>query len=281
MFGTGVEDREPVKLGGNLTSYQCGNLAATAILAAVTMAEQSGRGCHIDLSMFEAQAGSVDRRVTYLLWYLWSGRVCGRAPADALRLLPNSFFPTAEGHVLVFTLLAWVERMLATLDDDELTKRFGEPDWLHDEELADRVQAVLFPWLFEGDKTDRARQAQRHKWAVTPLNPPVDVLNDQHFADRGYFVETGHPVAGRFRQTGAPFRLGQDWDRAWRLAAPAPTLGQHDRDQIRGQGWALTPPPPAGGHRHPATAPGGHPGAGHDRGVGRAVVHHAPRRPRG
>ncbi len=242
MFGTGVETREPVKLGGNLTSYQCGNLAATSVLAAVTIAERSGTGMHIDLSMFEAQAGSVDRRVTYLLWYLWSGRVVGRQPLDSLRTLPNSFFPTAEGHVLIFTLLAWIERMLATLDDADLTAKFANPEWIHDETLADEVQAILYPWLFEGDKIDRAAAAQRHKWAVTPLNPPIDVLNDKHFADREYFVTCDHPVAGRFRQTGAPFRLGEDWDSAWRLDTPAPTLGQHD-DDVRANRWRTSPPP--------------------------------------
>lgn len=236
MFGTGVETREPVKLGGNLTSYQCGNLAATSTMAALTMAERSGHGTHIDLSMFEAQAGSVDRRVTYLLWYLWSGRVVGRQPPGALRTLPNSFFPTAEGHVLIFTLLAWVKRMLATLDNDDLAKRFDNPAWLHDEDLADEVQAVLYPWLFEGDKGDRAKSAQQHKWAVTPLNSPIDVLNDQHFADRAYFVDCEHPTAGHYRQTGPPFRLGDDWDHAWKLRSPAPMLGQHT-DDITTNGW--------------------------------------------
>ncbi len=236
MFGTGVETREPVKLGGNLTSYQCGNLAATAILAAVTTAEQSGRGSHIDLSMFEAQAGSVDRRVTYLLWYLWSGRVVARQAPGVLRTLPNSFFPTADGHILIFTLLAWIDRMLATLDSDELNARFANPDWIHDETLTDEVQAVLYPWLFEGDKSDRAKAAQDNKWAVTALNPPVDVLNDQHFIDRHYFVTTDHPEAGRFRQTGAPFRLGETWDQAWQLRRPAPTLGQHNQE-VADQGW--------------------------------------------
>jgi len=226
MYGTGVADREPAKLAGNVISYQCGNLAATATLAALNMAEASGQGLHIDLSMFEAQAGSVDRRVTYLLWYLWSGRVVARQPADTLRTLPNGFFPTAEGHVLAFTLLPWIPRMLAVLDDAGLSERFANTDWMRDDDLADEVQAVLIPWLFEGDKTDRARQAQASKWAMTALNPPIDVLNDQHFVDRGYFVETNHPVAGRYHQPGAPFRLGD----AWQLHRPAPTLGQHDTE---------------------------------------------------
>ena len=228
MFGTGVDGQAPVKLGGNVISYQCGSLAATATLAAIEIAEQSGNGTHIDLSMFEAQAGSVDRRVTYLLWYLWSGRVANRQPPGAVRTLPNGFFPTADGHVLAFTLLPWVPRMLEVLDDDNLSRRFEDPDWIRDETVTDELQAVLYPWLYEGDKIDRSQTAQAAKWAMTPLNPPIDVMNDDHFADRGYFVDTEHPVAGRYRQTGAPVRMGD----AWQLHRPAPLLDQHG-DEIR------------------------------------------------
>jgi len=232
MYGTGVDGREPVKLGGNVISYQCGNLAAAATLAAVEVAEQSGSGTHIDLSMFEAQAGSVDRRVTYLLWYLWSGLVAGRQPPDAVRALPNGFFPTADGHVLAFTILPWIPRMLEVLDDDNLRTRFENPDWIRDEELTDELQAVLYPWLYEGDKAERAKTAQASKWAMTPLNPPVDVLDDGHFADRGYFVDVDHPVAGRYRQTGAPVRMGD----SWQLRTPAPTLDQHGSELRAGLG---------------------------------------------
>ncbi len=227
MYGTGVDTREPVKLGGNLTSYQAGNVAATATLSALLMAEQSGVGAHIDLSMFEAQAGSLDRRVTYLLWYLWSGRVVGRQADGAVRMLPNSFFDTADGHVLVFTLLPWVPRMLEVLDDAGLAERFDQPDWLHDDSLPDEIMSVFIPWLYEGDKSDRSERAQAEKWAMTPLNPPVDLIDDSHFTDRNFFVSVEHPVAGSYRTPGAPFRIGHDWDQVWQLTSAAPLLDQH------------------------------------------------------
>lgn len=234
MYGTGVDTREPVKLGGNLTSYQSGNVAATATLSALLVAEQSGVGVHIDLSLFEAQAGSLDRRVTYLLWYLWSGRVVGRQADGAVRMLPNSFFDTADGHVLVFTLLPWVPRMLEVLDDAGLAERFDQPDWLHDDTLPDEIMSVFIPWLYEGDKSDRSERAQAEKWAMTPLNPPVDLIDDPHFTDRDFFVEVEHPVAGSYRTPGAPFRIGDKWDEVWQLTSAAPLLDEHGpaiRDQ--------------------------------------------------
>ena len=254
MYGTGVDVREPLKLGGNLTSYQAGNIATTATMAALMMAERSGRAVHVDLSMFEAQAGSVDRRVTYLLWYLWTGRVVGRQAVDSLRMLPNSFFETLDGHVLVFTLLPWVPRMLDVLDDAGLRQRFAHPDWLHDDDLADEIMSVFIPWLFGGDKGDRARVAQQEKWAITPLNSPVDLLHDPHFTDRDFFVEVDHPVAGRFRQPGAPFRIGDEWDHVWQLGSPAPVLDEHG-SELRAEFPAssaprMRTPPPATGVQH-------------------------------
>ncbi len=223
MTATGTDDAEPVKLGGNLTTYQCGNIGATATLAAVMIAEQSGQGTHIDLSMFEAQAGSIDRRVTHLLWYLWSGIAQGRQPADRVNVLPVGFYPTLEGHALVFTIPAWYDRMLETLDDPELADRFANPNWMVDEDLGEVIEAQLVPWMFSHDKQSAAEDAQSHRWAVTPLNAPVDVIDDPHFVDRGFFVDVDHPVAGVVRQPGPPFRLGD----SWRLRRAAPTLDQH------------------------------------------------------
>ena len=229
MFGTGVDGQEPVKLGGNVISYQCGSLAATATLAAIEIAEQSGNGTHIDLSMFEAQAGSVDRRVTYLLWYLWSGRVANRQPPGAgshaaERILPDRRRARPRIH----------PPSLGAPDVGGAQRRRPQPRGSTTPTgsatrlLTDQLQAVLYPWLYEGDKIDRSQTAQAAKWAMTPLNPPIDVMNDDHFADRGYFVDIEHPVAGRYRQTGAPVRMGD----AWQLHHPAPLLDQHG-DEIR------------------------------------------------
>ncbi len=250
MYSTGVADREPVKLGGSLTSYQVGNLGAAAALAAVTMAEQSGRGTHIDLSAFEAQTGSVDRRVTYLLWHQWSGRVVGREVSEVVRALPNGFAPTADGYVLSFTLPMWIPRMLEVIGDDELVAAFAEADWMRNDDLADEIQARFIPWLYEGDKADRSATAQAAKWAVTPLNAPTDLIDDAHFTERDYFVEVDHPAAGRIQVPGAPFRLGAEWDKAWQVRRPAPLLDEH--------GEALR-------SRVAITTEGAHPGASSDQ----------------
>ena len=74
MSATGQASREPVKMGGEIGQYQCGGIGATAALGALRLAEQSGRSVHVDLSNVDTQVTSIDRRMTYLLNRVYTGR---------------------------------------------------------------------------------------------------------------------------------------------------------------------------------------------------------------
>jgi len=226
MWGTGISDREPLKLGGEETSYQCGQVATVATMAALMMARVGGGSTHIDLSCFEAQAGTIDRRVSYLLYQLWGGGDCGREARQTQHNTPVGFFPTLDGHALAFTIPSWIPRMLEVLDDDDLRARFADPRWMYDAELPDLVDAAFYPWILERTSAEAASEGQAHRWPITPLNAPVDIVDDPHFVERDFFVEVEHPVAGRIRQPGPPFRL----EGGWAIRHPAPTLGQHQAE---------------------------------------------------
>ena len=242
MWGTGIDEREPVKLGGDVTSYQVGNLAAVPTLAAYLISRRSGRPAHVDVSAFEAQAGTIDRRSSYLIYQAYTGTDVAREPRQPQRASPVGFYPVTDGWALVFTLPTWAPRMVQTLaaaglglgdgeDGSSLAERFASPRWVFDPDLPDMVETALYPWLFSHSKASVAAAAQVHKWAVTPLNAPVDVLDDEHFVSRGAFVDVTHPVAGTVTQLTAPFRLhaGSDSpsDTGPDVPAPAPLLGEH------------------------------------------------------
>ena len=245
MWGTGIDEREPVKLSGDVTSYQVGNLAAVPTLAALMMSQRHGRPSHIDVSAFEAQAGTIDRRASYLLYEAWTGTDVGRDPRQPQRASPVGFYPTADGWALVFTLPSWAPRMVQTLTDaglggeggdgDSLAERFASPAWLVDPELPDMVETALYVWLADHTQSSVGAAAQVNKWGVTPLNAPIDLLDDPHFEARGFFVPVEHPAAGTVHQLGAPFRIHRDapTDAAEQASAaprPAPLLGEHDAE---------------------------------------------------
>ncbi len=245
LNSTGIEDREPVKLGANLGLYQCGNVAAMAALAALTSAAQTGDGIHIDLANLETQAGSIDRRMTYLLYKAYTDRDAPRLGGVNVGPLPLGVFPTEDGYVYLACMPAWIPRMLATVGDPDLAQRYANPAFMADTELPEYVDSVMYGWTLPRTRQQAMEEAQANGWAVTALNAPVDVLDDPHFTERGFFVEVDHPVAGRFRQPGPPIRL----DDGWALRRPAPLLGQHTVEVL-----AELPPEPS-----PVTSAAGSP----------------------
>ena len=67
LYTTGLDYREPVKMGANVGLYQAGTVAAYATLSASLSARETGTGEHVDVSIMETQAGSIDRRMSMLL----------------------------------------------------------------------------------------------------------------------------------------------------------------------------------------------------------------------
>ena len=268
MWGTGINEREPVKLSGDVTTYQVGNLAAVPTLAALMMSQRTGRSTHLDISAFEAQAGTIDRRASYLLYEAYTGSDVGREARQPQRASPVGFYPTANGWALVFTLPSWAPRMVKTLIDaglggdegsgDSLAERFANPAWIADPDLPDIVETSLFMWLAGHTQDTVAAAAQVNKWGVTPLNAPLDLLDDPHFAARGFFVPVEHAAAGTVTQLDAPFRVHAapqaDPAVSERVAPrPAPLLGEHDAD-VRAGIAESTPPETAGGDDRTADA---------------------------
>lgn len=234
MHATGSPEGGPVKLAGNQLAYQCGNVGAVAALSALSIAGADGRGIHVDLSAHEAQTGTIDRRISYLLSHQFNGRIPVREGGAVQAAAPRGMFPTTDGYVQLIVIPGWIPRMLKVLGDDDLTERYAKPDWMFDEDLPELVEAAIFGWSLSGTKAEKAAEAQAVRWPVTPLNAPVDLVDDEHFAQRGFWVPVDHPVAGKIRQPGAPFRMSPGWE----LRSAAPTLGQHQAEIETGSVWA-------------------------------------------
>jgi crotonobetainyl-CoA:carnitine CoA-transferase CaiB-like acyl-CoA transferase len=226
MSASGKPDAEPLRMGGEIGQYQCGTVAAVAALSGLAMAEGTGEGAHIDLANTETQVGSIDRRMTYLLYAAYRGENVERTGGYNLSPLPGGCRPTANGHVQVSTLINWIPRMLRVLDNPDMTALFEDPAWILNEALPEAADGHLLAWTLTRGRQEAMEQAQAKGWPVTAVNRPIDVLGDRHFADRGFFVDVEHPVAGPVRQAGAPIRM----DGGWELRRPAPTLGQHDNE---------------------------------------------------
>jgi crotonobetainyl-CoA:carnitine CoA-transferase CaiB-like acyl-CoA transferase len=233
MHQTGVADREPIKMAGNLMQYQGGAMAATATMVGVYGAQLQQTGQHIDLSLFETHAGTVDRRSTFLTAYAYAGEVTRRQGTGPHGMLPRDIYPCQDGSICIHISNEWWPRLARMLERPDLLTdaKFATPAARANIEHQAEFDAFFYPWLLEHTKQEIMERAQAARVLATAVNTPDDVLNDQHFRARNFFVDVDHPDAGHVTQPGAPFRMSET---PWHIRRCAPRLGQHNEEIYAG-----------------------------------------------
>jgi crotonobetainyl-CoA:carnitine CoA-transferase CaiB-like acyl-CoA transferase len=234
MHQTGAPHREPVKMAGNLMQYQAGAIAATATLVGLYGAQIDGVGEHIDVSLFETHAGTVDRRSTFLTAYAYTGEVTRRQVSGPSGMLPRGIYPCLDGYISIHVANEWWPRLARMLERPDLLSdpKFATPAARTDIEHQAEFDAFFYPWLLERSKREIMERAQAARVLATAVNTPEDVMRDPHFRARGFFVEVPHPDAGRVTQPGAPFRMSAT---PWRIRRCAPRLGEHNEEIYGGR----------------------------------------------
>ena len=223
---TGLPDREPLRLAMNLMAYQGGNVAAAATMTGVLGVQRLGSGQHIDVSLFEVHASSIDRRTTSLVGYQYTGEPGYREAAIGLGVYPAGVMPCKDGYIQTLVFPHVWERLLAAMGMPELNTdaRFADPLARMQQENRPAFMAIFQDWLNRNTRYEAMAKAQAQRVPLTVVNPPSAVLTDPHLQARGAFVAIEHPVAGVLPYTREPFRMqGSPAEPVRR----APLLGEH------------------------------------------------------
>ncbi|MGB2855874.1 MAG: CoA transferase [Dehalococcoidia bacterium] len=230
MYSTGTAGREPLKLGGNVTQYQAGTVAAVSTMGGLFSAQSQGVGQHVDVSIMETQAGSTDRRIIYLLGYACAGVITTRwpPPRDAVRMmiLPQGVYPCKDGFVNTLSLPQWWPRYLEAMEMPELKDdpRFQN---IFSAEAGMEFDAIWYSWLADRTKDELFEIFRRANIASAPVNSPEDILSNPHLKAREYFTEIDHPETGKVTYPGAPIHM---METPSKVRYPAPLLGQHNKE---------------------------------------------------
>ena len=216
LFTIGLPGREPLKMGGNPALHSAGGAAFSAIMAALWQRDRTGRGQQIDLSIQEATA------ITQI-----------HASIEATWLGTDAQRTTSE---LVEARDGWVSTGLETGVSPETWPRvcdlLGRPELVGDPRFASSaarrdhraaLQDVVRDWVRGQAKEDVYHLLQRLRSIAGYVATTADVYRSKQLEARGFFQEIDHPVAGRARYPGLPFRIGGE---PW-ATGRAPLLGEH------------------------------------------------------
>jgi len=230
MSITGPVDGEPTKHGVALVDVCTGMLACNSILAALQARHRSGRGQHVEVSLYES---SLFMLANVAANYLAAGREGGRFGNGHPSIVPYTTYPTQDGMMAV-----------AVGNDTQFAKfaqAIGRAEWATDPRYVknkDRVEnrATLDPLIAQTLKTDVADVwVSKLKAARVPcgrINSVSAALDDEHTKARRMVETVEHPTIGELKVIGIPFKMSGT---PTSIRRAPPTLGQHTEDILCGE----------------------------------------------
>jgi len=141
----------------------------------------------------------------------------------------SGVFPCKDGYVDIMGSAIFFPKMVQMLGMPELLEhpRFSNFIEQAKPEVAEEFLTILLPWLQERTKQEVWEAAQSVQMLSAPIYTPEDLLKDPHYNERDFWVDIDHPVTGRVKYPGAPFKM---LETPWQIMKPAPLLGQHNQD---------------------------------------------------
>lgn len=235
--------RPPLLPPGRMAEESSAIQAAWCALVAYWNRLRTGIGDHLDFSVFEATAQIIDPGLG-----VTGSAASGQSALESYRGRPDRrhyypIFACADGWVRVCVLgvrqwramREWLGDPPDFLDDayDKVGNRHGNVDRLH----------PLIDALFSGAKADElVEEGQRRGVPIAALRSAAEVLQEEHFLERGAFVDlevepglVGRAPSGYTEVNGT--RAG--------IRTPAPALGSTDANPHWLQSAFASPASPA------------------------------------
>ena len=228
---TGSADRPPMGTALQQMEQTAGRNGVIAIMAAILHRDQTGEGCHIDLSVMEAAISTPSGLIHP---YSFTGRNPRRGSGDR-NVMDGMHLPTRDGEVTLTTagtggrpMEAWSEFLgePQLLDPKFATRLSRQENW---EALRDLVAPKLKEW----NNLDLMRETMARGLVIGLVQSPQQVLDSPHLADRGFFVELEHPEAGALKYPGPGFFF--DGANPMQTIRAAPRLGEHNAEVYCGR----------------------------------------------
>jgi CoA:oxalate CoA-transferase len=223
MSITGHPDNPPTRVGTSLGDVNAAVHAAFAIMTALWHREKTGKGQQVDVSMLETMVAILEGGI--VRWTIGKELLTpigSMNPHEA----PMAAFKCKDGYIIIATV------------GDEHWQRFcraiNRPDWAADPALQTKAQRWAKKYFIQEEiekvttkytLKEVSEMMDRERVANSPILNIKEVVEDPHLKERGYFVDIEHPVIGKAKIPGIPFKMSET---PGGVERPSPLVGQHN-----------------------------------------------------
>lgn len=231
MSNIGDANSPPMKVLVPAVDMTTGFLATTSVLAALRARDASGKGQHLDVSLYSS---GVMLQQSAVASYLASGEIPARTGTAAPYSAPNEAFPTQDG---------WI--MIAAYHEDRwkaLCGVLGDPALAAHPDLATSPQRVANRPKLMTELKSRLAAKTSSEWQVLleaadiicgPIADYAMLMDSPQLAHNGVIVEMQSSVAGTVRMPG--MAMG-DRNAQSRVHRGPPAVGEHSCEILAGFG---------------------------------------------
>jgi crotonobetainyl-CoA:carnitine CoA-transferase CaiB-like acyl-CoA transferase len=227
MSVTGEPDCEPMKSGVAVADLFAGQNAVIAILAALQARHHTGKGQHLDISLFDSQLGWLANVASN---YLISGNLPKRYGNAHANIVPYQSFRASDGW---FVVAVGNDRQFA-----KMCEVIGKSELVSDERFAtnsarvqnrDALISILQP-VFMTKSVDEWLSLVGDEFPCGPINNVEQVFSMPQVEAREMLIHMQHPTIGELPLVGSPLKFS---DTPVEYKLPPPRLGEHTEEVLK------------------------------------------------
>jgi crotonobetainyl-CoA:carnitine CoA-transferase CaiB-like acyl-CoA transferase len=228
MSITGESEGEPMKTGVAVVDLFAGQNAIIAILAALQARTITGKGQHLDISLFDSQLGWLANVASN---YLISGQLPKRHGNAHPNIVPYQSFEASDGW---FAIAVGNDKQFV-----RLCELLGRPELGLDEKFATNAARVqnreeLIPLLISIFRTasvsEWLQKLDEAELPCGPINNFKQVFSMPTVEEREMLVTMKHPTIGDLPLVGSPLKMS---DTPVEHRLPPPLMGEHTKEILK------------------------------------------------
>lgn len=228
MSITGEPDGEPMKVGVAVADLFAGQNAVMAVLAALQARTQTGKGQHLDISLFDSQVGMLANVASN---YLISGNLPKRFGNAHANIVPYQSFQADDAwFVIAVGNDRQFERLCEVIGKQELAShtRFR----LNSERVRNREEliALLKPIFLEKTAREWLSALEEAGIPCGPINTLDKIFAEPQVEAREMLIHMQHPEIGDLKLVGSPLKFS---DTPVNYKLPPPRLGEHTEEILK------------------------------------------------